>query len=126
MILGKRDNELVEQLKKDRLDAIKEKDKYKTEASEWKDKFKDISKDLEEISNEKKELEDKIRHLMFIDFDKFAEMNDLTLKELAHVLNVSVSTLAKYRKDPTDMTPDRHKDIMAKLLQYKKSRKNTN
>lgn len=119
MILGKRDNEMVEQLKQDRLDAIGEAKKYKKLYESTKNELESTNEKLELSDRHNKAKDIKIRDLMFIDYDKFAEMNDITFKELASILNISVSTLNKYRKDPTDMTPDRHKDILSKLLQYK-------
>lgn len=145
MILGKRDKDYVQALE----DSIASKEKEIKTLRDSKDakdsevkNLKRINGDLtnenmslntqvkqlnkridEELRNKDLqilELKEQILSYTHIDFDQYAEENDITFKELANILAISVSTLNKYRKDSTLMSPDRFKDVLYKMIKNEK------
>lgn len=104
MILGKRDKKLIQSLQ----DTI----------VEYGDTIERLNKTVKKKDNEMKALKTALDLLM--DFDAIHEVLGIPYQTMARAMEISSSTLSKYRKHELELTPTRYQELLFKLMNYLK------
>lgn len=102
MILGKRDKKMVQDLQ---------------------DTTVDYGETIERLDIKVKKKDNEVKALratldLLMDFDAIHEVVGIPYQTMARAMEISNSTLSKYRKHEIELTPTRYQELLFKLMNY--------